>query len=98
MNELPPLTDRNPAVLRLAENDRRDLLDLLDQQLTETAGDIPADTLAELTALYREVALRHTDAAWWLNHNGRKLGATLQREFTDADKARLAALRERFPA
>lgn len=95
-NDLPQLTDNNADMIRIAETDRSNLLAQLDAHLARTAGNVPADALAELTALYREVALRHTDAGWWLNNNSRQIAPIVQREFTDADKARLTELRERF--
>ncbi len=92
--ELPTLTGRTDDI-RIAESDRRTMLGRLTEQLTKTAGSAPADLVTEMIALYREVALRHTDAAWWLNNSSRPLGSLVQREFTADDKARLSALATR---
>ncbi|MFJ8690266.1 helix-turn-helix domain-containing protein [Micromonospora wenchangensis] len=92
MTSLPALTDTNPALIRIAEGDRKADLTRLTEQLTSSAGNAPAELVAEMVDLYREVALRHTDARWWLNNNSRPLAPILQREFTADDKARLAAL------
>ncbi|MEU7978264.1 helix-turn-helix domain-containing protein [Micromonospora sp. NPDC049081] len=92
---LPALTDTNPDLVRIAEGDRTSALARLTDQLTNTAGNAPAELVASMIGLYREVALRHTDARWWLNNNSRPLGPILQREFTADDKARLVALAAR---
>jgi hypothetical protein len=92
---LPQLTDNNPDMIKYAETDRRNLLDQLDARLTESAGAAPADLVADMIALYREVALRHTDAGWWLNNNSRDIAPIVQREMTADDKARLTALTAR---
>ncbi len=94
VTDLPTLTGR-PDDIRLADGDRRTMLDRLAEQLTATAGNAPAGLLGEMIALYREVALRHTDARWWLVNNSRPLGPILQREMTGADKARLAEIAAR---
>lgn len=95
MNDYPALTG-TPENVRLAETDRANILAAIEEQITSTAGTVPTDALAELLGIYREVALRHTDAGWWMSNTGRALGQIIQREFTDADKARLTALREQF--
>ncbi|MFG3709468.1 hypothetical protein [Micromonospora sp. NPDC047730] len=95
MTGLPQLTDRNPDVIRLAENDRAVMLDRIATEITATAGDQPAELVAELISMYREVALRHTDAGWWLNNSSRHLGRIIAREMTDEDRARLAQLGSR---
>lgn len=92
---LPPLTGWH-ADIKPAEAERSKMLAQLAEQVAQTAGNIPAEALAELTAIYREVALRHTDATWWQISAGRPLGPIVQRDFTAADKERLTALREQF--
>lgn len=92
MTELPALTDRDPDLIRIAEGDRKTALDRLTEQLTTTAGGAPADLVAEMVGLYRDVALRHTDAGWWLSNSSRPLGSIVQREMTADDRARLAAI------
>jgi hypothetical protein len=88
----PTLTG-NPTDIELATADRQAMLAKLADQITTTAGNAPAALVAELIALHQEVALRHTDAGWWLANATYPLGRIVQREFTDADKARIAELR-----
>lgn len=94
MTDLPTLTGR-PTDVDVAATDRDTMLAKLAEQITTTAGDIPAAVLADLIALYREVALRHTDARWWLLNVTYPLGRIVRREFTAVDEARLDALRTR---
>ncbi len=93
--ELPQLTDRNPDVIKYAENDRRTALSAMEEFLALKAGAADTGLIAEMVSIYREVALRHTDAGWWLNHSGRQIAPIVLREMTADDKARLAALAAR---
>jgi hypothetical protein len=91
MTEYPTLTGR-PEIVDLANADRITMLARLTDQITATAGSAPAELVAEMVDLYREVALRQTDSGWWLNNHTKSLGPIVQRLFTANDKARLAAL------
>jgi hypothetical protein len=91
MDQLPTL-DGLPAAVAEAEPIRRAMLDQLAEQIAAAAGNRPADLIADLTAVYQEIALRQTDAFWWYVNQGRPLGPTCQRHATDDDKARIAAL------
>ncbi|MFI2663303.1 helix-turn-helix domain-containing protein [Micromonospora carbonacea] len=95
---LPQLTGPADYLIRAAERDRAAALDRITAEVTEAAGDAPANLVTEVAALYREVALRHTDAGWWSSTEGRHLGRLLQWEFTADDKARLIALAARRAA
>lgn len=89
---LPALTGRDWELVE-APACRADVLDRLAAEVTSMAGDAPADLITELVGLYHDVALRQTDAAWWIEHSDRrKLGLALQKLFTAEDKARLAEL------
>jgi hypothetical protein len=91
MTTAPTLTGR-PEIVDLANADRNTMLDQLASQVTATAGNAPAELVDELVALYREVALRQTDAGWWLNNHTKPVGPTIRRLFTADDTARLAAI------
>lgn len=88
---LPALTGR-PEIATLANADRDAKLARLADQLRTTAGNAPAELVDEMTGLYREVALRQTDAGWWLGDERETFARTVARLFTPADKARLAAI------
>ena len=88
---LPALTGRSGN--RQARNaDRDDKLARLDSQIRATAGSAPEEPVSELAALYREVALRQTDAGWWLGREREMFARIVGRLFTADDKARLTAL------
>lgn len=90
--ELPALTANHPQLIRSGELDRdRALTQLVEELAPFTAGQ-PAEVAAELVDLYREVLLRHTDAAWWALTSSYRLAQKVQKEFTAEDKARLAAI------
>lgn len=95
--DLPGLTDKNPAIIPIAETDRLEALGRLEAELRQAASGAmaaPAELVDEMVALYREVALRHTDAAWWLNINSRPVAPAVRSEIlaNPADKDRLAAI------
>lgn len=88
---LPALTGRSHELAEAAIA-RDEILVRLAEEITAQAGSAPADALASLIDLYREVALRQTDAGWWIDHTHRKIGLAIQRTFTADDKARLTQL------
>lgn len=90
---LPALTGPRPEVVAYAEADRPAMLDRLAEEITAKSTDAPADLTADMVSLFREVALRQTDAMWWLNNVTRSLAPTVAKLFTDSDKARHAELR-----
>lgn len=88
---LPTLTGREYEITE-ATITRNEMLTHLADEITAMAGNAPAELTASLVALYREVALRQTDADWWIQHMHHKLGPTVQKLFTAEDKSRLAEL------
>ncbi|WP_213451603.1 hypothetical protein [Rhizomonospora bruguierae] len=95
MTDLPALTAHHPQLIRHGEHDRAEVLGQIDATIRATAGQQPAELVDQLIAIYREVALRHTNALWWGEQSGRHIGRVLQRELTADDKARIAALAAR---
>lgn len=95
-NDLPALTGVEYADIN-ADQARTTALARLDATIRATAGDVPADVTDQLAAIYREVALRQTDAQWWHDRAGdsREHGVAMAvaRKFTQADKARVAAIK-----
>jgi hypothetical protein len=93
---LPPLTGPSDYHITTAETDRLSMLDQISREITARTADVPSALAAEMVALFHEVALRHTDATWWLNNNhAHSLTQVLAREFTDEDKARHTEIRTR---
>ena len=91
MNASPALTGR-PEIVDLANADRDAKLARLADQLRATAGSAPTELVDEMIDLYREVALRQTDAGWWLGDERGMFARTVAQLFTADDKARLGAL------
>lgn len=91
MTDYPTLTGR-PEIVNLANADRDTKLARLAEQVTSTAGSAPTELVAELVDLYREVALRQTDAGWWIGEQFEMFARIVRRSFTADDKARLAAI------
>lgn len=69
-------------------------VDQLAALATTLAATTPAGVAGQVTALYRDVLLRQTDAAWWIAYKARDAARLAARLMTDADRASLAALRE----
>ncbi len=92
MTELPALRADDPRYIPTAERERETVLAHLDEQIRSSAGNQPAELIDALASLYREVALRHTSAAWWGSMTSRHVASVIQRELTPADKARLTAI------
>lgn len=104
MNQtLPPLTHPSPNgnLIGEAEQDRAKTLAALEAFLRQSAGDQPAALVDEMVALYREVALRRTEASRWLGDVHARVGGVqrfardIAGQFTDDDKQRLTALAAR---
>lgn len=93
-NTLPALTGR-PEIVTLANADRDNKLARLDGQVRATAGNAPEELVNELADIYRQVALRQTDASWWLGNQFEMFARIVRRLFTDEDNARLAAIAAR---
>jgi hypothetical protein len=90
----------SPRQVAWAQSLRVELLTRLADELA-TNGLVPADLLDAVTALYARVALRQTEASWWINQRDNQYPArTIQRLFTAEDQAELATIaeaRERAP-
>ncbi|WP_431935852.1 hypothetical protein [Micromonospora sp. RP3T] len=89
---MPPLTDPVRFTRQQAERDRPDILERLAAEVAAATAEHPPEFVASLIVIYREIALRHTDARWWIRHAGRRLGPVLQRELTAADRTRIRRL------
>lgn len=88
---LPALTGTEQDI-REGGIERRHMLERLAEELGAKAGNASADLIASLIDLYRQVALRQTAAAWWINNSSHAIAPRVQRLFTGDDKARLAEL------
>lgn len=94
MTAMPSLTGtHSTGILAEAATYRNRLLAQLDNEITTHAA-VPAHLRDQVLALYREVAIRQTDFAFWLDRNYRSVAREVASKFTAADKARLVELNE----
>lgn len=91
---LAALTGQRAEILAIAEERRTEMLDRLTGEITAAAKDAPAELVAEMVALYTEVALRQAAAMWWIdNAFAHTLAQLVMRLFTTEDKVRFTAIR-----